>query len=152
MVGTQYFWEAGGLLKIHFCKHFITRVNGVVGPVAAARAALACGQDPAARDQVRRAAAPRHLGHALPSLGTRLVEIRQVNIFWSRRYFYANQIFFNNIFFHLPMFPGSATWSESCRWSSTATPGGRHRQQQQLELPRALDLGQAPLDHHLQHA
>ena len=38
-------------------------------------------------------------------------------------------------------------YDESCRWSSTATPGGRHRQQQQLDWSY-----RAPRDHHLQRA
>ena len=58
-----------------------------MGPAAAARAALHRGQDRAAGDQVRRAAPSRHLGHALPSLGTRLPEIRQVNIFGEENIF-----------------------------------------------------------------
>ena len=70
-----------------------------MGPAAAARAALHRGQDRAAGDQVRRAA-PRHLGHALPSEAWAPVSQRYYRSIFveTKILLYHSNIFYLNIF------------------------------------------------------
>ena len=99
MVGTQYFWETGGLLLAYFqnlLKYTFANTYRVNGELVVSW------------DQLQRR------GMLWPADKTELLEIK---------------------------------YDESCRWSSTATPGGRHRQQQQLDWSY-----RAPRDHHLQRA